>query len=416
MDSHNSHGRYRKHRFDNRPDRSRRNYSNNRNHSYGRNRNRSRFKKRITFDIVDLINKPGKVDDRGLETNVKFEDLGLDARICDLLYKNGFTQATPIQENVIPKVLQGKSILGIAPTGTGKTASFLLPIINRLLKARDKVLIIAPTRELAIQIYKEAKKFNISKSNLALVIGGESMGRQIQLLQKFDADIVIGTPGRLLDLERRDVIIFSNFSMFVVDEVDRMLDMGFIEDVKYIYNKLPGHKQSLFFSATFNKKALNIVKSFVPNIDIVSFSNNMPVGNVQQDIVYFHTQQDRIDKLIDILKHNKVQKALVFVNTKVYADRVYRELRSAGINAGVIHGDKSQYNRRKVIGWFRNSSITVLVATNVAARGIDIYDISHVINLDAPLHKDEYIHRVGRAGRFGRKGYAVTFLPENRNT
>lgn len=327
------------------------------------------------------------------------------------LKQKGFTTTTKIQEMTIPMILGGKNVLGISETGSGKTGAFLIPMVQKLLqKNSDKLIIVAPTRELAQQIAKEAVSFiRGTHIQLSIIIGGESMHRQISQLKK-GADIIVGTPGRIKDLIDRGLIRTEMYNNVVIDEVDRMLDMGFVDDIRYIYSKLSDEKQSLFFSATLNTRVEKIVQSLCNNYELVKLSNNTPISSVKQDIIAFQRIEEKIDLLQDLLRKDEVEKAIIFVDTKRYADSVDKVLYKNRFKVGVIHGDKRQNVRKRVITSFKYSKINILVATNVAARGLDIDDITHVINLDEPQTYDEYIHRIGRTGRNGSTGTAYTFV------
>ena len=383
---------------------------------WARVRSKNSFKKRFSkkIDPKHYISDPDAQDKQTAQEiykGIKFHELGLSKDILKRLESKKFLQTTKVQEKAIPHIQKGKDILGISATGSGKTGAFLIPLIDRLFKENnERILVVTPTRELALQIYKEAISLvKGSRVRVALVIGGESAYRQINSLRQ-KPRILVGTPGRLLDLENRGVIDFSVYNNVVIDEVDRMLDMGFIEDIKHIYSSLNENKQALFFSATINKKIQGIIDGMSSDYVLIKLSNNEPVNNIKQSVLYYKTNSEKLEQLLDLLKKTHLTKTLIFVNTKRYADTIAREIRDAGVTCGVIHGDKSQFKRRKVLDMYRSSKINVLIATNVAARGIDIDDISHVINLDEPDTFDEYVHRIGRTGRNGRSGEAITFV------
>jgi ATP-dependent RNA helicase RhlE len=398
------------------------NFSNNRSYSrrkYNNQRSRrsygNRKKKRSNLNPELFVSKNLDASSN-VEKSYKgrmFSEFNLSKQLLINLSTKGFKHTTNIQEKVIEKILSGVDVFAISQTGSGKTGAFLIPMIEKLLQDdKSKVLIIAPTRELAKQIRDEV--FSLTKGMKiysALVIGGESINRQIQNLSR-RPQIVVGTPGRLNDVYKRKNINFSEFNNIVVDEVDRLLDMGFVNDIKFIYGKVAKAKQSLFFSATSDKRVEKIIKELTNKFDFVQLSFNQPSKCVLQDIVEYESKEQKIEKLSTILAQNSVTKTLVFVETKRYADKVGKELRQKGYKNGVIHGDKRQNQRSKTMESFKKSHITVLIATNVAARGIDINDISHVINLDTPTSYEEYIHRIGRASRNGNKGTAFTFVPK----
>jgi len=342
-----------------------------------------------------------------------------DFKITESLKKNiigkGYVTPTPIQDQSIPYILEGKDVIGIANTGTGKTAAFLIPLINKILLKREagieeKVLVIVPTRELAVQISDEL--FGFSKFlNIRAVscIGGASIGEQIYKLRgKYN--FVIGTPGRLKDLVNRDVLKLQSFSNIVLDEVDRMVDMGFINDIKYLLAELPDKKQSLFFSATVSKDIDVLIRKFLNNPITISVKTQQTAENVDQDVVKYSTHEDKLDKLHDILIKEEVKKTLIFVQTKIGADRLDNELFKKGFKVTAIHGDLSQYRRQQSLNKFKENKVEVLVATDVAARGLDIPNVTHVINYDVPATYEDYIHRIGRTGRANMKGNALTFV------
>jgi len=363
--------------------------------------------------VNDLQNEVA--EEKEAYTGVKYSDYKLNPALFSNIEKKGFELTTEIQEKAIPMILEGKNVLGISATGSGKTAAFLIPMIQKMLGDKTQnLMVVAPTRELAQQISQEAQILvRGTQLQTALIIGGESMGKQIAQLRR-GGDIIIGTPGRLNDLINRNVIYPSNYNNIVIDEVDRMLDMGFVKDIQFIYENLAQPKQSLFFSATLGKSIQKIVDSMTNSYELIRLAGNKPSKSVVQSIVDYNSNQNKIDLLEDILKRDDVQKAIVFVDTKRYADKVDMTLYKRNFKVGVIHGDKRQNTRKRVIESFKKSRINVLIATNVAARGIDIDDITHVINLDEPQTHDEYIHRIGRTGRNGALGTAYTFVMNRR--
>lgn len=355
-----------------------------------------------------------QVEEKSSYVGKKYTDFNLVEAIAKNLKDKGYEFTTEIQEKAIPLIMEGKDLLGISATGSGKTGAFLIPLIQKLLTDKSqKLLIVAPTRELAQQISKEA--ISILRGtfiHLCLVIGGESMFRQIDQLRR-GTHIVVCTPGRLTDLMERGNLNLSEYNNIVVDEVDRMFDMGFINDIKFIFTKLAPKRQSLFFSATHNSTVEKIVDSLSTSYDIIKLSNNTPSKSVVQSVIDYTHSSEKIELLEEILKREDVKKAIIFVDTKRFADEVDRILYERKFKVGVIHGDKRQSSRRQIIEMFKRSQINVLVATNVAARGIDITDITHVINLDEPQTYDEYIHRIGRTGRNGALGTAYTFVKKS---
>lgn len=387
----------------------------------GNNRNRRprrNYKKsqRQVIAREQYINFPTEISESIKKfQGASFDQFSLHQNLSNNLSQKGFSIATEIQTKAIPLIMQGKDVLGISETGSGKTGAFLIPSIHKLLSDRNqKLLVIAPTRELAMQIEKEAISFvKGSQLRVALTIGGESIGKQISQLRR-DAQIIVGTPGRLLDLIERKVFNPHFYNNIVIDEVDQMLDMGFVDDIKKIMNRVSQKRQTLFFSATLNSKIEKIVQSISANYQIVKLTNNAPSKNVIQDVIDYSHTSERIPLLQELLQQKEVEKAIVFVETKRYADQIDKILYQNRFKVGAIHGDKRQNVRKRVIDKFKKSHINILVATNVAARGIDIHDITHVINLDEPQTHDEYIHRIGRTGRNGNTGKAFTFVKKSK--
>jgi ATP-dependent RNA helicase RhlE len=340
-----------------------------------------------------------------------FDDFVVD----DLLKRNikakGYTKPSPIQDQTIPLGLSGKDIIGIANTGTGKTAAFALPILDKLMKDRNnKALIIAPTRELAQQIEDELR--SIAKgSGLsgALLIGGTQMGPQLRDLSS-NPGIVVGTPGRIKDHIDRKTLKINNFNLVVLDEVDRMLDMGFINDVREILSQLDPSRQSFFFSATLDSKVKSLIESFSNDPIMVSLKTGEASENVNQDVVRFSGDSDKLEKLHEVLINPKVDKTIIFSETQRSVEKLANTLIERGFKADAIHGGKSQGQRQRALNRFKANDINVLVATDVAARGIDVVDITHVVNYSQPQSYEDYIHRIGRAGRAGRIGHALTFI------
>ena len=339
-----------------------------------------------------------------------FEDFNFNPQLFTNIKNAGYQKPTPIQDEVITPIMSGKDVLGVANTGTGKTAAFALPLINEIIKNPNKrILILAPTRELAQQIKDDFRSFTPGlKVYLALAIGGAFMREQIMDIRR-GPNIIIGTPGRVMDLGRRRVINFAQFDTLVLDEVDRMLDMGFVADIKSVVSQITQKHQTLFFSATVDKKIEALIDTFLTNPVKVSVKTTTTSSHVEQNVV----RVDRYRKeeiLCDMLKKPEFKKVLIFASTKMYTEKLYLSLQQKGFKVGSIHGDKRQSQRLTTIRSFKNDSLSILVATDVAARGLDIHDISHVINFDQPATYDDYIHRIGRTGRADQKGYALTFI------
>jgi superfamily II DNA/RNA helicase len=339
----------------------------------------------------------------------------VDFQVSDLIKANltakGFVTPSPIQDQAIPVILTGCDLIGIANTGTGKTAAFGIPIINKLmLLPGSRVLIMAPTRELAQQIEQECKEIGKgSRLKGAVLIGGASMGPQLRDLRD-NPQIVIGTPGRIKDHMERGTLKLTGFDTVILDEVDRMLDMGFINDMTEILKAMPAERQSLFFSATMDRKVRDLIDRFANEPVSISVKQGETSENVHQDIVAYQTSSDKIAQLHNILADQAVTKAIIFDDTQRSVERLSNELIERGFKADAIHGGKNQGQRQRALQKFKKSDISILVATDVAARGIDVTDISHVINFSTPQSYDDYVHRIGRAGRAGKIGHALTFV------
>lgn len=354
-----------------------------------------------------------------MSESIQFKDLNLNNSIEKALAKLGYVTATPIQAKSIPSLLEGKDLIGIAQTGTGKTAAFTLPILNRMSEVyprKIKTLVLAPTRELAAQIGESFCEYGqFLKFKNTVIFGGVSQGRQVQAIKK-GVDIVVATPGRLLDLMNQGEISLRDIEFFVLDEADRMLDMGFIHDIKKIIAKLPAEKQSLFFSATMspevNKLARNLLKD-PTHVEITAQATT--VDRIDQKIFFVDsTSKDKL--LLQLMKQDHLKSVLIFTRTKHKANKVATVLNKNRIFADAIHGNKSQNARTKAIKNFKSGDIKVLVATDIAARGIDIDNISHVINYELPNEPESYVHRIGRTARAGTEGTAYSFCcAEERN-
>ena len=392
------------------------NYSFNRKKRTGGHSRGPSFKnKRGNFEETDISRYVKKsVTSNKFEEYIpknQFADFNINEQLKKNIATKGFVKPTSIQDQTIPIILEGKDLIGIANTGTGKTASFLIPLIEKIVKNRnERVLILLPTRELALQIVEElnafAKSLNIYS---ALCIGGSSMGRQISDLRR-NPNFVIGTPGRLKDLINRNLLKISTFTNVVLDEVDRMLDMGFINDIKHLISLLPEKRQSLFFSATVSKSIDNLIMGFLKNPIKVSVKSGDTADNIEQDIVRVKDRTKKIEALHDLLIKEEFKKVLIFGRTKRGVEHLSHALHERGFKVGAIHGDKTQARREKVLRLFKANQLQTLVATDVAARGLDIVDITHVINYDPPNTYDDYIHRIGRTGRANKKGKALTFV------
>jgi superfamily II DNA/RNA helicase len=338
-----------------------------------------------------------------------------DFKVADLLKTNlaanGYEIPSPVQDQTIPLGLEGKDVIGIANTGTGKTVAFGLPVLDKLMSDKSsKALIIAPTRELAQQIDDEFRKVaKGSGLSGAILIGGTPMGPQLRDLRS-NPQIVIGTPGRIKDHINRGSFRAKDFNLIVLDEVDRMLDMGFVDDVTTILSEIADERQSFFFSATMEPRIQSLIQTFAKNPEVVSVKTGDTSDNVHQNVVEYRNRDEKIDKLHDLLNQEHVSKAIIFHDTQRAVEELARELHSRGFKSDAIHGAKTQVQRQRALNKFKASEITILVATDVAARGIDVKDITHVINYTVPQTYADYTHRVGRAGRAGNTGYALTFV------
>jgi superfamily II DNA/RNA helicase len=362
------------------------------------------------YDPAMFVKKAEEQGRAEYQPTNNFADFDIDPRLKQNILAHGYSVPTPIQDQTIPILLAGRDVVGCANTGTGKTAAFLVPLIEKVLKNRsEKVLIVTPTRELAIQIQRELKEFskNLDISSV-LCIGGVGIGLQIKTLHTYP-DFVIGTPGRLKDLEQRRKLNLNNYRSIVLDEVDRMLDMGFIHDIRLIVSKLPKVRHSLFFSATMPEKVIIIMQEFLNNPVSIAIKTQPFSANVDQDVLKLNGR-NKVDVLNDLLLDRAFQKVLVFGRTKWGMEKLYIALQKKGVQVAAIHGNKTQGQRQKAIEMFKNNSIQVLVATDVASRGLDIDKVTHVINYDLPQTYDDYIHRIGRTGRANNKGSAITFI------
>lgn len=339
-----------------------------------------------------------------------FRDFKIEEQLKAAIAVKGFETPTPIQDRSIPHILNGEDVVGIANTGTGKTGAFLIPLINKiLLDKRQKGLIIVPTRELAIQIDQELKALTPRMGVFSVCcVGGAPIGRQISGLRR-GYSFVIGTPGRLKDLIDRRVIDLAQFNTLVLDEADRMLDMGFIGDMRFVVARMPKERHTLFFSATLSSEIERLISEFLREPVRISVKTGDTAKNVEQDIIKV-TSDKKLDVLHDLLNNPEFSKVLIFGRTKHGVEKLSRILAQKGFKAESIHGDKNHSKRQRALGLFKDNHVQVLVATDVAARGLDIADVSHVINYDLPATYDDYVHRIGRTGRGNKRGKAFTFI------
>jgi superfamily II DNA/RNA helicase len=343
----------------------------------------------------------------------KFNDFELANVVKRNLEKIGFVAPSAIQDQAIPLVLKGHDVIGLANTGTGKTAAFLLPILTHLLESpeRGSVLIMAPTRELAQQINDEARRFSTPDMRIysTVVVGGTNIERQIRELKR-GPHIIIGTPGRLKDLRNRKALDLSNVRHFVLDEADRMLDMGFINDIREVAALLPKDRQTLCFSATITPTIQTLIHDFMKDPETVSVRTGETSDHVVQDIIEASDKLHKQELLKEMLIKDEFEKVLVFGETKYGVQRLAEHLSKDGIPSEAIHGNKSQSQRQRALNAFKSNKVKVLIATDVAARGLDIPNVSHVINFDTPATYEDYVHRIGRTGRGGAHGAAFTFI------
>lgn len=341
----------------------------------------------------------------------KFADFQIDEVLKSGIINKGYTLPTPIQDRSIPHILKGQDIVGIANTGTGKTAAFLIPLIDKVLKNRkNKVLIVVPTRELAIQIQNELNGFTKGMKIFSVCcVGGAYIGKQLSEL-RYVNEFIIGTPGRLKDLIERKAIILNQFSTIVLDEADRMLDMGFVNDMRYLMAGMPKPRHTLFFSATLSNEIEKLIGEFLHEPVRISVKTRDTSKNIEQDIVRVARGVNKLDVLGELLAKEDFSKVIIFGRTKHGVEKLSKALIDKGFKAESIHGDKNHSQRQRALKGFKENQVKILVATDVAARGLDIPDVSHVINFDIPATYDDYVHRIGRTGRANKKGKALTFV------
>jgi len=348
---------------------------------------------------------------------MKFNELNLLEPILNALTKQGYTEPTPIQQQAIPYVLEGRDVMGCAQTGTGKTAAFAIPIIQRIHASKQadnsnkiRALIVTPTRELAIQIEESFKNYGSElKLRYTVIFGGVNQSQQVNRL-KNGVDVLIATPGRLLDLQQQGFIKLGNLEIFVLDEADRMLDMGFIHDVKKIIKMIPAKRQTLFFSATMPKEITSLANSILTDPVKVEVNPVSSTAEMIEQALYYVDTPAKKDLLVHVLKETTAPSVLVFSRTKHGADKIVKLLQKNKVTAEAIHGNKSQNARQRALSNFKDKTSRVLVATDIAARGIDIDELSFVINYDIPNIPETYVHRIGRTGRAGRNGIAISLV------
>jgi ATP-dependent RNA helicase RhlE len=362
-----------------------------------------------------FINKAQTIEEApAYESKHKFADFPFGPQLHHNVATKGYDTPSAIQDQAIPHIIEGKDVIGLANTGTGKTAAFLLPIIERQsgVNMRPSVLIIAPTRELAQQIDEQFREFSRGLNLYsALVVGGVNIDRQIRDIRR-RPHFIIGTPGRLKDLIQRHVLRLDTMTTLVLDEADRMLDMGFLPDIRQIVNDMPQERQTLFFSATITPDIEALIHNFLKDPITVSVRTSETAEHVEQDVIEARDKTHKIELLTDMLRGKDYDKVLIFGETKFGVQRLSDHLDNIGIPSAAIHGNKNQSQRQRALKQFKDERVKVLVATDVAARGLDIPNVSHVINFDTPQTYEDYIHRIGRTGRGGASGRAHTFIDQ----
>ena len=369
--------------------------------------------RKSTIDVSLLSKKAIPLEEANYVSHNNFADLNIHPAILKNLVEKGYEKPTEIQDGVIQTLITGRDVLGIAKTGTGKTAAFLIPVIHSMLssQALQSTLILAPTRELAIQIHEEFKGLTKGMNfTSACFIGGTNVNKDI-LKAKAKPTVVIATPGRLMDLADRRALHLRSFETLVLDEFDKMLDMGFVRDVKRIVGDMANRKQTALFSATVDNSQKAIISELLTDpVEVKVSTGEVSSDHIDQNIIKISESEDKMEVLIKMLKQDDFDKVIVFAETKRWVDRINIKLRKSGLKCDVIHGNKSQNYRQNALSDFKKGKISVLIATDIAARGIDVTDVSHVINYQLPSTMDNYIHRIGRTGRAGKAGQAYTFI------
>lgn len=382
----------------------------------GGNRNRNnqnrRGSKSVQLDISTFVNK-AVVSTEQIEKfipNNLFADFPIETKLKNKILGRGYEQPTPIQDQTIPHILNGKDIVGLANTGTGKTAAFLIPLINKvLLNKKEQVIILTPTRELAIQIEEELQSFTKDMKIFSTVcVGGAPIYAQITKLRRPN-QFIIGTPGRVMDLMKRGVLKLNNTRTIVLDEADRMLDMGFVNDMRFVMSEMPKERHTLFFSATMSPTIEALIKDFLVDPINISVKTRATSENIDQDIIKI-AGRDKISVLADLLSDPEFTKVLVFGRTKHGVEKLNKKLLQRGIKTESIHGNKTHGQRQRSLKRFKSDGVQTLIATDVVARGLDINNVSHVINYELPESYDDYVHRIGRTGRGDKTGKALTFV------
>ncbi len=378
----------------------------------GSSNQKRKARKASSFNPDHLIKNTTRETTQVSKPGWKYEDLNINAGLKANLILKGYQFPTPIQEKSINHLLEGRDLIGIAGTGTGKTAAFLIPILHKMTNDPDgQALVVLPTRELALQVEQEfislSKGLNLKGS---CFIGGQSINRDISNL-KSKNNLLIGTPGRLIDLMNQDILRINTVSTLVLDEFDRMLEMGFIRDIQKIISRMTSRKQTMFFSATVDKTQQHLIDQILINpLEVKINSGSSPSDRVDQEIIHVPNNTTKFEVLTRLISGEDFCKVIVFAETKRQVDKLGKKLNQLGIKSGLIHGNKSQNQRKNSLNQFNLGNIQVLVATDVASRGLDLPDVSHVINYELPRTMDSYIHRIGRTGRAGKNGKAFTLI------
>lgn len=387
--------------------------TNNRRPSAKRSAQPQNRRKQSSVDVSLLTQKAIPQEVKAFEPTRTFAQMPLQAELKAAIARKGFEFPTEIQDKTLESLLEGRDLLGIAQTGTGKTGAFLIPLINRLLEQgrNFQTLVLVPTRELAVQVEDEFKSLT---KGLGLYsscfIGGTNINKDLQALRK-KSHLVVGTPGRLMDLSNRKALWFKDYEALILDEFDRMLDMGFARDVNRIIEAMSKRKHTMLFSATLDKQQQPFINKLLNNPVEVKVSTGESTGeHIDQEIIRLKEGEEKFSHLLMMLNDADFEKVLVFAETKRWVNRVHKKLMKAGVASDEIHGNKTQNYRQKALNKFKSGKIKVLVATDVAARGLDVSEVTHVINYQLPSSIDSYIHRIGRTGRAGKKGKAYTFV------
>lgn len=389
-------------------------FSRNRSSSSFTQRGSSRFKKAASGIDPNLLIKKAVITTKVVFTpSQTFDQLPIHDKLKANLVKKGFFNPTKIQEDTLEHLIAGRDLLGVANTGTGKTGAFLIPIIERLLHSTQpfKSLVVLPTRELALQVEEEFKSLTLGMGlHASSFIGGTSVSRDLGQLRRQN-HLIIGTPGRLMDLADRGALRLQEISVLVLDEFDRMLDMGFVNDIKKMVRGMVNRKQTMLFSATVDKTQKSLISELLSNPIEVKVSTGASTSDqIEQDIIRVPMGGDKFNMLLNLIDNDEFSKVLIFAETKRLVDSVSKKLNQSGVRTDLIHGNKSQNYRINALDRFKKGRVKVLVATDVAARGIDVSDVTHVINYQLPLSFDSYVHRIGRTGRAGKTGKAFTFV------